>query len=104
MKAAYLHCLAHQVRWMVIGARSEALVRQYRRLGFSDLNEGAEVPLAHAGGLPHRVLAFDVVSAERNWFAGAHPFYQFMVGCYHPDIQLFAAPQPADTIAEPRAA
>jgi hypothetical protein len=93
MKAAYLHCLAHQVRWMVIGARSDALVRQYRRLGFTDLDDQAvEVPLAHAGGLPHRVLVFDVVSAERNWLAALHPFYQFMVGCYHPDIQIFAAP------------
>lgn len=96
MKAAYLHCLAHQVRWMVIGARSDALVRQYRRLGFTDLDDdGVEVPLAHAGGLPHRVLVFDVVSAERNWLAAMHPFYQFMVGCYHPDVQIFATPQAA---------
>lgn len=107
MKAAYLHCLAHQVRWMVIGARSEALVRQYRRLGFTDLNgEAVEVPLAHAGGLPHRVLVFDVVSAERNWLASVHPFYQFMVGCYHPDIRIFPMPQDAAEaqLAEPMAA
>lgn len=94
MKATYLYCLARQVQWMVIGARSDSLVRQYRRLGFTDLNDGQPVPLAHAGGLPHRVLAFDVTSAERNWRAASHPFYDFMVACYHPDIQLFAS-QPA---------
>jgi hypothetical protein len=89
MKAGYLYCLAHQVHWMVIGARNAALVRQYRRLGFTDLLAGRAVPLAHAGHLPHRVLAFDVVSAERNWFALRHPFYEFMVRHRHPDIQPF---------------
>ena len=93
MKATYLYCLANQVQWMVIGARSDSLVRQYRRLGFTNLlGEGATVPLAHAGNLPHRVLGFDVTSAERNWHAAQHPFYEFMVGTYHPDIQLFTAP------------
>jgi hypothetical protein len=32
-----------------------------------------------------------VISAERNWFAVRHPFYEFMVRNYHPDIQPFAA-------------
>jgi len=100
MKATYLYSLANQVHWMVIGARSDSLVRQYRRLGFTELlGEGVSVPLAHAGNLPHRVLGFDVTSAERNWHASQHPFYEFMVGTYHPDIQLFsgavAKPAPA---------
>ena len=95
MKASYLWCLAHQVQWMVIGARSEALVRQYRRLGFTDLHDDAmPVALPHAGNLPHRVLAFDVVSAERNWHALQHPFYQFMVRTFHREIQLFHRTEP----------
>jgi hypothetical protein len=93
MKAIYLHCLANQIQWMVIGARNEALVRQYRRLGFTDIAGGESVPLAYAGNVPHRVLAFDVKSAERNWFALHHPFYEFMVRTYHADIQPFAAPE-----------
>jgi len=93
MKAIYLYCMARQVRWMVIGARSDALIRQYQRLGFTDLlGDGRMVPLAHAGNLPHRVLGFDVTSAERNWHAARHPFYEFMVRTYHPDIELFDAP------------
>lgn len=91
MKAAYLWCLSRQVHWMVIGARSDALVRQYRRLGFTDLAGGMPVPLAHAADLPHRVLAFDVISAERNWFAVRHAFYEFMIRHWHPDIQPFPA-------------
>ncbi len=93
MKATYLYCIARQVHWMVIGARSDGLIRQYRRLGFTDLlPDGAMVPLAHAGNLPHRLLAFDVTAAERNWHAAKHPFYDFMVRAYHPDIELFGAP------------
>lgn len=92
MKAAYLWCLSRQVHWMVIGARNDALVRQYRRLGFTDLAGGAPVPLAHAANLPHKVLAFDVISAERNWFAVRHPFYEFMIRHFHPDIQPFPVP------------
>jgi len=88
MKAIYLYSIAHQVRWMVIGARSESLVRQYRRLGFTDLKAGCSVELAHAGNIPHRVLGFDVTAAERNWHALRHPFYEFMISCYHPDIDV----------------
>jgi hypothetical protein len=96
MKAGYLYCLASQVRWMVIGARNEALIRNYRRLGFKDvLSPDDRVPLAHAGGLPHRILAFDVTSAERQWVAAGHPLYQFMVETFHPDLRLFQSPQPA---------
>lgn len=93
MKAIYLYSLANQVRWMVIGARSDSLVRQYRRLGFTDVADGESVPLAHAADLPHRLLSFDVTAAERNWHALHHPFYDFMVRSYHPDIRLFG-PEP----------
>ncbi|MBI5259973.1 MAG: hypothetical protein HY855_25960 [Burkholderiales bacterium] len=99
MKASYLYCLASQARWMVIGARSEALVRMYRRLGFTDvLAEEQTVPLAHAGGLQHRILAMDVIAAERTWYQGQHGMYELMIETYHPDIQLMterrAWPQP----------
>lgn len=99
MKAGYLWCMAHQVRWMVIGARNPALVRQYRRLGFTDIRGGASVPLPYAGNIPHRVLAFDVISAERNWFALRHPFYEFMVRQRHPDIQPFGGVAVEEAVA-----
>lgn len=93
MKAAYLYCLATQVRWLVIGARSDALIRIYRRLGFRDvLGPDDRVPLSHAGNLPHRILAFDVTAAERTWLAARHGLYPFMIETYHPDLQLFAEP------------
>lgn len=93
MKASYLWCLASQVRWMVIGARSDALIRIYRHLGFVDVfGEDERVPLAHAGGLPHRVLAFDVTAAERTWLAAGHGLYPLMIETFHPDLDLFSPP------------
>ena len=95
VKACYLAAVASQVRLLVIGARSPALVRIYRGLGFDPVHDGAgPVPLAHAGHLPHHVLAFDVVAAERRWHGGRHPLYTFMVETWHPDLHLLAEPQP----------
>jgi hypothetical protein len=94
MKASYLYCLAHQVRWLVIGARKEALIRQYVRLGFADVfDDSRRVPLAYAGGFAHRILKFDVTAAEREWFARKHPLYGFMKNTVHADIELFVRPR-----------
>jgi hypothetical protein len=95
MKASYLFCMAQQVQWMVIGARNEALMRNYRRLGFIDALGGDEqVPLAHTGGLMHRILAFDVASAERTWSAARHPLYGFMVQTLHADLEIAPPTRP----------
>lgn len=95
MKASYLYCVAAQVRWMVIGARSEALIRQYRRLGFENLfDDDRRVALLHAGHLDHQLLKFNVTAAERTWHAGKHALYSFMIETRHPDIDLFTT-QPA---------
>ena len=105
VKACYLAAVASQTRLLVIGARSPGLVRIYRGLGFTDLlGGGRQVPLAHAGGLPHSVLSFDVVAAERCWREGRHPLYGFMVETWHPDLQLLAEPEPEQEVeaeAEP---
>jgi len=90
MKATYLECMAGQVQWMTIGARSEALVRTYKRLGFAELFGGEPVPLSYAGGLPHRILALHVQSAERTWLAAGNGLYDFMVKTWHPDIDVHA--------------
>jgi hypothetical protein len=89
MKASYLFCMAQHVQWMVIGARNEALMRNYRRLGFVDaLGRDELVPLAHTGGLMHSILAFDVFAAERAWAAARHPLYGFMVQTVHDDLKV----------------
>lgn len=89
MKAAFIHCLSRQVQWMVIGARSEALCRTYRALGFTPLVDGAEpTPLTYAGGIPHHVLKFNVQTAERRWHASNHRLHAFMFSTHHPDILI----------------
>ena len=91
-KAGYLYCLANQAKWLLIGARSAALARGYRRLGATHLYADERmVPLTYAGGMPHFVLRFDVIAAERNWFEVNHPLFSFMFETVHPDIQLFPA-------------
>ena len=94
--------MAQHVHWMAIGARNEALIRNYRRLGFFDaLGHGALVPLAHTGGLMHRILAFDVLAADRAWAAARHPLYSFMVQTRHEDLKVDPpARQPAQLSAE----
>ena len=92
MKASYQYCLATQVRWMVIGARNAALIRNYRNLGFKDVFEpGAWVPLASGGGLPHQILAFDVVGARAAWQATRNRLYGFMTETTHADLQVVTA-------------
>jgi hypothetical protein len=100
-KAIYLCCLALQVRWMIIGARSDSLRNQYERLGFlplapDDLNPKM-VPLIHTGNLLHYVLRFDVTSAERYWHEQRNSLYRFMFRTSHPDLQLLPTKLASET-------
>ena len=106
-KGVYLCCLVMQVRWMIVGARSESLRGQYERLGLvpGDLNSQM-IPLVHTGNLPHHVLRFDVTSAERHWHEESNSLYRFMFRTYHPDMHLLSSipmgnpvrvPQPVET-------
>ena len=89
MKASYQYCLATQVRWMVIGARSPALIRNYRSLGFKEVfDAGRWVPLASAANLPHLILAFDVTGARTAWQATRNRLYGFMEETHHHDLQV----------------
>jgi hypothetical protein len=49
------------------------------------------LPMAHVGGLPHRVMAKPVAVAHERWAAAGHPLLKFMVDTYHPDIDLAPA-------------
>lgn len=87
-KAYYQYCVLEEIEWMVIAARSP-LDRQYEALLFQDVLPGGEfIPMRHAGNIPHRVLAFNVELAERNWSAAGHPLYGFVFDTSHPDIDL----------------
>ena len=89
-KAFYLYCLAADIEWMVIAARSP-LDRTYEAALFRDVYPGQYFPLRHANNIPHRVLAFEVGTAAERWAAANHPLSKFMVHTRHPDIDLSRA-------------
>jgi hypothetical protein len=88
-KAAYLYCLAIQVRWLVIGVRKPALLRAYERMGARDVFEDQRlVTLGHGGNLPYRILALDISSCEQRFREEGNPLYGFMFGTVHRDISV----------------
>lgn len=93
-KASYLYCMANRLDWMVVGARNEALIRNYRRLGFVDVfGPDQLMPLAHTGGLPHRIMAFENISAQRRWGEARHPLYPFVFETEHADLDACTVPR-----------
>ncbi|MCS0591705.1 hypothetical protein ACFQ09_08140 [Massilia norwichensis] len=63
--------------------------RQYEQLMFSDVFEpGQMIPLSHVGNIPHRVMAFEIATAEARWTAAKHPLLKFVRQTSHPDIQV----------------
>jgi hypothetical protein len=86
-KAFYQHCMAADIDWLVIGARSP-LDRMYQALLFQDVFPGqGYIPLKHAGNLPHRILGFEMETAEARWRAAKHPLLDLFVNTIHPDIE-----------------
>lgn len=90
-KALHRYCLATQVEWIVVGAKPP-LDRQYERLGFIDVEaDGSLRPIPASQGIPVRLLALEVIAAEREWLKGGHPLYKFMCQDFTPDIQIFSS-------------
>ena len=86
-KAFFLYCVEANIEWMVIGARSP-LDRMYEALLFQDLFPGQYIPMRHFNNIPHRVLAFEVGTAEERWANANHPLYNFVFRTQHPDLDL----------------
>jgi hypothetical protein len=100
-KAFYQFCKRAGVDWMVIGARSP-LDRQYESLLFQDVFPGRGfVPLAHAGNIPHRILGFEMATADARWRAAQHPLYGLFCRTHHPDISVRGAGHEAGYVAQP---
>jgi hypothetical protein len=85
-KAYFQYCQQAGIEWMVIAGRSP-IDRQYERLLFEDVYPGRGfIPLQHAGNLPHRVMSFNVQTAEARWTQANHPLHGFVFETHHPDI------------------
>ncbi|HZZ01793.1 MAG TPA: hypothetical protein VFE81_02585, partial [Paraburkholderia sp.] len=74
--------------WMLITARSP-LDREYEAMLFGDVyGENEFLPMAHVGGLPHRVMAKPVALVRQRWAKVNHPFYGFFFETDHIDIDI----------------
>jgi hypothetical protein len=87
-KALHRYCLAQEMDWMLAAGR-RPVDRIYDSLYFQDVGEpGARYPMAHAGGIPHRVMYFSPGKAQSLWHTNRHPLYRFVFETHHPDIDL----------------
>lgn len=87
-KAFYQYCLQTGIEWMVVTGRAP-VDRTYQRLLFDDVFPGrGYIPFSHVGNLPHRVMSFNVRTAEDRWARANHPLLGFMCHTHHPDIKL----------------
>ncbi|MDB5895445.1 MAG: hypothetical protein JWQ88_2976, partial [Rhodoferax sp.] len=92
-KAFYLYCVQAGVDYMVVSGRAP-VDRQYDSLLFQDVYPGmGYIPLPHVGNMLHRIMSFEVATAESRWAAADHPLRNFIFKTRHPDIDL-------DVIAE----
>lgn len=92
MKAMFLQCEASGIECIVAAAR-HPMDRFYQWLFFEDVFPGGDfIPMAHAGMIPHRVMACDVVATKQRWHEVDHPWYSLFFEMQHPDIELTPFP------------
>jgi hypothetical protein len=90
-KALFMYCLNERVDWMMAAGR-RPVDRIYDSLLFIDVEKKGEFySMAHASGIPHRVMCFSPSEAESLWKRNQHPLYTFVFATTHPDIKLAAA-------------
>lgn len=90
-KAYFMYCGQNGIDWMLATARSP-LDREYESMLFGDVfGENQFLPMAHVGGLPHRVLAKPVAVARQRWAQANHPLFKFVFETDHPDIDVRVA-------------
>ncbi|MFM0733134.1 hypothetical protein PQQ52_21910 [Paraburkholderia sediminicola] len=96
-KAFFMYCAQNGVDWMLITARSP-LDREYEAMLFGDVyGQNEFLPMAHVGGLPHRVMAKPVALVRQRWAKVNHPFFGFFFETDHLDIDVSVASKQDET-------
>ena len=89
-KALFQYCHAQKADWMMAAGR-RPIDRIYDALLFTDVAEaGKFYPMAHANGMPHRVMGLRTASRS-SWAATQHPLFRFIFETRHADIDLSMA-------------
>ena len=90
-KALHQYCAQQKVDWMMAAGR-RPVDRIYDSLMFSDVGESkVYYPMAHAGGVPHRVMTLATDQVETVWGTHEHALHGFFFATSHPDIDLSGA-------------
>jgi hypothetical protein len=88
MKAFFEYWEKSETEYAVVTGRAP-IDRQYEQLLFTDVFEPNQmIPLRHVGNIPHRVMAFEIATAEARWSAAGHPLLEFFRRTHHPDIDI----------------
>jgi hypothetical protein len=86
-KAFYQFAMAREADWMLATARSP-VDRIYEGLFFKDIAEpGRFEPMAHVGGMPHRILVLSPAAVRPSWIAANHPLRAFFFETDHPGLE-----------------
>jgi hypothetical protein len=102
IKAAFQYCERQGIEHAIAAGRAP-IDRHYEQLLFEDLFPARGfIPLAHAGNLPHRVMAFDIGTGPARWHEAQHPALNFFCHTRHPDIDM--GPVPARSLPATRTA
>ena len=87
-KVFFQYCLSQKVDWMLAAGR-RPVDRLYDAMLWRDVDGiGTLYPMAHAAGVPHRVMCMAPTEAEATWRAADHPLFRFAFQTVHPDLIL----------------
>ena len=90
-KAFFEYCEKNRIEWAVVTGRPP-IDQQYEKLLFKDIFPGMpHIPLSHVGNIPHRVMAFEIETAQARWEQANHPLLDFFRHTRHPDIDIGAS-------------
>jgi hypothetical protein len=98
-KTFFTYCLSQKADWMLAAGR-RPVDRLYDTMLWRDVDGvGNLYPMAHAAGVPHRVMFMAPAEAEPTWRAADHPLFRFAFQTVHPDLD-FTGVRPLDAMLE----
>lgn len=90
-KAFFQYCRTQQSDWMLAAGRPP-VDRLYASMLWRNVDSADRLyPMAHAAGLPHRVMCMAPARAEAIWREANHPLFHFAFQTVHPDIDFSGA-------------
>jgi hypothetical protein len=98
-KTFFQYCLSQDADWMLAAGR-RPVDRLYDSMLWRDVDGvGNLYPMAHAAGVPHRVMCMAPAEAEPIWRAADHPLFRFAFETVHPDLD-FTGVRPLDSMLQ----